>query len=72
MYLQENILKNGVIAARVFLTDERQSYDRKLDDLKKGFKYMNLEIVNTFAEKVSGFRKGLDERVAFHKTQNLI
>ena len=33
---------------------------------------MNLEIVNTFAEKVSGFRKGLDERVAFHKTQNLI
>jgi hypothetical protein len=33
---------------------------------------MILEIVNTFAEKVSGFRKGLDERIVFHKTQNFI
>jgi hypothetical protein len=33
---------------------------------------MILEIVNTFAKKVSLFRKGLDERIAFHKTQNFI
>jgi hypothetical protein len=33
---------------------------------------MILEIVNTFAEKVSGFRKGLDERIVFQKTQNFI
>ena len=62
----------AVIYARVSSTDESQSFDRQLDDLKKWSKYKNLEIVKTFAEKVSGFRKGLDERVEFNKMQSFI
>ncbi len=55
----------AVIYARVSSTDESQSYDRQINDLKKWAVYKNLEIVEIFAEKISGFRKELDERIAF-------
>jgi DNA invertase Pin-like site-specific DNA recombinase len=57
----------AVIYARVSSTDESQSYERQISDLKKWAEYKQLEIVETFAEKISGFRKGLDERVAFNE-----
>jgi site-specific DNA recombinase len=62
----------AVIYARVSSVDESQSYERQLDDLESWSKNMNLKIVKQFAEKVSGFRKGLEERVEFKKMQDFI
>ena len=62
----------AVIYARVSSIDESQSYERQLDDLKIWSKNMNLNVVKQFAEKVSGFRKGLEERVEFKKMQHFI
>lgn len=59
----------AVIYARVSSTDESQSYDRQIADLKRYAEYLNLEVEETFAEHISGFRKGLDERVEFKKMQ---
>ena len=56
----------AVIYARVSSTDESQSYERQISDLKKWANYKNLEIVEEFAEKISGFKKGLDERKEFN------
>lgn len=60
-------MKKSIIYARVSSTDESQSYDRQISDLNKYATFKNLEVVNTFAEKISGFKKGLDERVEFNK-----
>ena len=50
-----------VICSQCFIeTDESQSYERQISDLKKWANYKNLEIVEEFAEKISGFKKGLD------------
>ena len=57
----------AVVYARVSSTDERQSYDRQVDELKRFSEYKNLKVVKTFAEKISGFKKGLDEREAFNE-----
>ena len=57
----------AVIYARVSSTDETQSYDRQISDLRKWANYKDLEIDKIFAEKISGFRKDLDERVAFNE-----
>lgn len=55
----------AVVYARVSSTDERQSYDRQIDELERFSEYKNLKVVKIFAEKISGFKKGLDEREAF-------
>lgn len=62
----------AVVYARVSSTDERQSYERQIDDLKRWAQYLRLDIVKIFAEKISGFRKGLDERVEFNSMLDYI
>ncbi len=57
----------AVIYARVSSTDESQSYERQIEDLKSLGEFKKLEIVEVFAEKISGFKKGLDERKEFNK-----
>lgn len=57
----------AVVYARVSSTDERQSYDRQVDELKRFSEYKNLKVVKIFAEKISGFKKGLGEREAFNE-----
>ena len=42
----------AVIYARVSSTDESQSYERQISDLKKWANYKKLEIVEVFAEKI--------------------
>lgn len=57
----------AVIYARVSSTDDSQSYDRQISDLKRLAEFKKLEVSEIFAEKISGFKKGLDERVEFNK-----
>ena len=63
---------NAVIYARVSSTDESQSYDRQIEDLKRLAVFKQLEIVEVFAEKISGYRKELDERKEFNKMLSYI
>lgn len=56
----------AVIYARVSSTDESQSYERQKDDLKRWALFLRLEVVEEFAEKISAYSKGLDERIAFN------
>ena len=56
----------AVIYARVSSTDDSQSYDRQIDNLKTFGNHKQLEIAEIFAEKVSAYRKSLDERLAFN------
>ncbi|MCZ4693307.1 recombinase family protein [Ancylomarina euxinus] len=62
----------AVIYARVSSTDDSQSFDRQIDDLKRWAQYLKLDISAIFAEKISGFRKGLDERIEFNKMLDYI
>lgn len=62
----------AVIYARVSSTDESQSYDRQIEDLKPLATYKRLEVVKIFADKISGFKKSLDERVEFNKMVDFI
>ena len=39
----------AVVYARVSSTDERQSYDRQVDELKRFSEYKNLKVVKIFA-----------------------
>lgn len=55
-----------VVYARVSSTDDSQSYERQIHDLKHWAEFLRLEIVEVFAEKISGFKKGLDERIQFN------
>jgi len=57
----------AVIYARVSSTDETQSYERQISDLKRWAEYKQLEITKIFAEKISGFKKELDKRVVFNE-----
>ena len=57
----------AIIYARVSSVDEKQSFSRQLVDLEKYANYKGLEVVESFAEKISGFRKGLDDRIEFNK-----
>ena len=56
----------AVIYARVSSTDESQSYDRQIHDLTKWADYLGLKIDKIFAEKISGFKKGLEDRIQFN------
>ncbi|MEM9000307.1 MAG: recombinase family protein [Bacteroidota bacterium] len=62
----------AVIYARVSSTDESQSYDRQIEDLKPLATYKRLEVAKIFADKISGFKKSLDERVEFNKMVDFI
>jgi len=62
----------AVIYARVSSVDESQSFDRQLADLQRYAKYKNIKVVNTFAEKISGFRKGLEDRIEFNNMTEYI
>ncbi|MEL7270652.1 MAG: recombinase family protein [Bacteroidota bacterium] len=62
----------AVIYARVSSTDESQSYDRQIEDLKPLATYKKLEVVQIFADKISGFKKSLDERVEFNTMVDFI
>ncbi|MDC6364815.1 MULTISPECIES: recombinase family protein [Flavobacteriaceae] len=57
----------AVIYARVSSTDDSQSYDRQVEDLKPWATTKNLEVVEVFADKISGYRKSIDDRVEFNK-----
>ncbi|MGB5820517.1 MAG: recombinase family protein [Saonia sp.] len=62
----------AVIYARVSSTDESQSYERQIEDLKPLATYKKLEVVKVYADKISGFKKSLDERVEFSKMVDFI
>ena len=53
---------NVVIFSRVSSTGERQSNDRQTNELKEYSKRMGYNLVGTYEEKISGFKK-TDERV---------
>jgi DNA invertase Pin-like site-specific DNA recombinase len=53
---------NVVIFSRVSSTGERQSNDRQTNELKEYAKRMGYNLVGTYEEKISGFKK-TDERV---------
>lgn len=62
----------AVVYARVSSVDESQSFDRQLADLERYAKYKKINVVKTFAEKISGFRKGLEDRVEFNNMTDYI
>lgn len=55
--------KKAVIYARVSSTTERQNTERQVADLEALAKSKNLEIKNTFEEKISGAKKNLERPV---------
>jgi len=56
-------MKKCVIYARVSSTNDRQDYQRQINDLTQVAKAQNLEVDKIFAEKISGGKKN-DERKA--------
>ena len=57
----------AVIYARVSSTDDSQSYERQINDLKRFAEFKNLTVANTFAEKISGYKASLDARTEFNQ-----
>lgn len=58
---------DAVIYARVSSVDDSQSNDRQIDDLQRFAEYKKLNVIKIFAEKISGYSKGLNQRVEFNK-----
>ena len=56
----------AVIYVRVSSIDDSQNYQRQIDDLKRWAGFKSLDVVDVFADKISGFKKGFDERIEFN------
>ncbi len=57
---------NVVIFSRVSSTGDRQSNDRQTNELKEYAQRMGYNLVGTYEEKISGFRKNEDRPVLNH------
>lgn len=55
-------MKKVVLFCRVSSTNERQSYDRQINDLKKLAESSGYEIAGIFSEKVSGAKKNSERK----------
>lgn len=55
-------MKKVVLFCRVSSTNDRQSYDRQINDLTTLAESMNYQIVGTFAEKISGAKKNSERK----------
>jgi DNA invertase Pin-like site-specific DNA recombinase len=55
-------MKKVVLFCRVSSTNDRQSYDRQINDLTTLAESLNYQIVGTFAEKISGAKKNLERK----------
>lgn len=53
----------AIIYARVSSTNDRQSTDRQVADLKKYAEYSNLEVVKVYEEKISGAKRNIERPV---------
>jgi site-specific DNA recombinase len=66
LYLQKLYNMKAVIYARVSSTDDSQSYERQIYDLKRWAVLLKLDVIEVYSEKISAHKKGLNERVAFN------
>ena len=55
-------MKKVVLFCRVSSTNDRQSYDRQINDLKQLAESQNYQIEDIFAEKVSGAKKNSERK----------
>tara|TARA_R110002049_G_scaffold138151_2_gene298160 strand:+ start:104 stop:1507 length:1404 start_codon:yes stop_codon:yes gene_type:complete len=55
----------AVIYARVSTID--QGVNRQIDDLNKWATYKNLEVVKVYQDKISGFKKGFEDRESWNE-----
>jgi DNA invertase Pin-like site-specific DNA recombinase len=55
-------MKKVVLFCRVSSTNDRQSYDRQINDLTALGESLNYQIVGTFAEKISGAKKNMERK----------
>ena len=55
-------MKKVVLFCRVSSTNDRQSYDRQINDLKQMAESSGYEVVGIFAEKVSGAKKNSERK----------
>ena len=69
-------MKRVVLFCRVSSTNDRQSYDRQINDLTTLAASLNYQIVGTFTEKISGAKKNLERKelmnmIEFVHTNNI-
>ena len=55
-------MKNVVLFCRVSSTNDRQNYDRQINDLTQLAISMNYQVLSIFAEKVSGAKKNSERK----------
>ena len=55
-------MKNVVLFCRVSSTNDRQNYDRQINDLTQLSMTQNYHVAGVFAEKVSGAKKNIERK----------